>query len=222
MCVRMMLAVCFVFVVNIFGYAQVRETTISLGKEKVHAVKMDIDAPAQQVQASLHKFINPSGTPKKAASGSFMHNDIQVKGMGDDSLDVWTRVQKNGNSSTIYLGVKDDSGYISSERDSSKIEQFKKLLYDFAKEQNYKSKDIEIGALMDSVQMDQSGMQERASKRMQLQNQIRELNSHLQELEQQEKTNREAMESRRARLEELRRPSSESTMPKTKTSRSGQ
>ena len=116
----------------------------------------------------------------------------------------------------------DDSGYISSERDSSKIEQLKKLLYDFAKEQNYKSKDIEIGALMNSVQMDQSGMQEKASKRMQLQNHIREMNSQLQELEQQEKTNREAMESRRARLEELRRPSSESTMPKTKTSRSRQ
>lgn len=221
MCVRMLIVAMFFTVMGFNGLSQVRETTVTLGKDKIHAVKMDLDAPAKEVQEALHKRIGASSSPKKAASGSFYHNNVVLQGVMEDSVDVWTRVQKNGPGSTIYLGVRDASGnFINGEADSSKVDQLKKFLYEFARSQNYESKDLKIGALMDSVQMDQNGMQERSAQKTRIQNQIRELNSQLQALEQQEKADREAMEQRRTRLEQMRRPANDSTP--TKSNRSGQ
>lgn len=223
MCVRMLFVVSFFTLLGMNVFSQVRETTVTLGKEKVQAVKVDVDAPAKQVQEALHKHIGASGSPQKAASGSFFHNNVLLQGVMDDSADVWTRVQKNGNSSTIYMGVKDaDGNYLSSERDSSKLIQLKKYLYDFAKSQNYSSRDIEIGTLMDSVQTDMNGWQERMSQKTKIQNQIRELNSQLQTLEEQEKNDKEAMEQRRTRLEQLRRQTTENPGTVNKKMGSGQ
>lgn len=192
--------------ISVAVWGQARETTVTIGKEKIQAVKLEVDAPAREVQEAFHRHLGAGASPKKAASSSFFHENVHIPAVSQDTVDVWTRVQKNGNNSVLYMGVKDAQGnYLSGERDTAVVERLKRYLYDFARAQNYNSNDIRVGALMDSVRMDESGMQARNAEKERIQNQIRELNSQLQTLEQQLNTEKEAMELRRTRLEQMRR-----------------
>jgi septal ring factor EnvC (AmiA/AmiB activator) len=119
-------------------------------------------------------------------------------------VDVWTRVQKNGNNSIIYLAVKDPQGnYLSGETDSASVDKIKDFLYDFARAQNYSSNDLEIGALIDSVQTDQTAFEQYTSERTKIETQIKELQSQLQAMEQKHTASRQEMDRRRQRLEQL-------------------
>lgn len=185
---------------------QARETTLTVGKDKINAVKMEVDAPSTDVQKALQSQFSGTATkPKKGPASSYTYNDVVLPAVSQDTVDVWTRVQKNGNRSVIYMAVKDQQGnYLSGGGDSSIVEKVKDFLYDFARAQNYSSRDLEIGSLMDSVSMDQTGFEKYTSERARIEGQIRELQSQLQTMEQGFNTSRTEMERRKQRLDELR------------------
>jgi outer membrane murein-binding lipoprotein Lpp len=185
--------------------AQARETTITLGKDKINAVKVEVNAPVKQVQDALsQQFVTTGVKPRKGSAKSVVYEDVVVPAITRDTVDIWTRVQKNGNNSIIYLGVKDQQGnYISGESDTSTVEKIKDFLYNFARAQNYSSNDLEIGSLMDSVRTDQVSFEQFTTEKSKLESQIKELTSQLQALEQKQTAARSEMEKRRQRLEQL-------------------
>jgi hypothetical protein len=183
---------------------QARETTITIGKEKVNAVKVEVNAPVKEVQSALAQQFTSASKPKRGPYKSLTYSDVVVPSISTDTVDVWTRVQKNGNNSIIYLAVKDPQGnYLSGETDSASVDKIKDFLYDFARAQNYSSNDLEIGALIDSVQTDQTAFEQYTSERTKIETQIKELQSQLQAMEQKHTASRQEMDRRRQRLEQL-------------------
>jgi hypothetical protein len=202
-----LLAGSIVFATNAVS-GQARETTITLGKDKINAVKVEVNAPAKEVQQAITEQLTSAGVtakPKKGPANSLTFNDVVVPGISSDTVDLWTRVQKNGNNSVIYMAVKDQQGnYISGDADTASVEKIKDFLYDFARARNYSSNDLEIGALMDSVQTDQTSFEQYSSERAKIESQIKELNTQLQQLEQKSTASRQDMDRRKQRLEQLR------------------
>lgn len=188
--------------------AQARETTITLGKDKINAVKVEVNAPVKDVQQAITEQLSNAGVtakPRKGPANSLTFNDVLVPSISSDTVDLWTRVQKNGNNSIIYMAVKDQQGnYISGDADTASVEKIKDFLYDFARARNYSSNDLEIGALMDSVQTDQYSFEQYSSERARIESQIKDLNSQLQQLEQKSTASRQEMDRRKQRLEQLR------------------
>jgi len=184
---------------------QARETTLTVGKDKIDAVKIEVDAPSKDVEKALQQQLATSGVKPKKSSGSYNYNDVSVTGISQDTVDVWTRVQKNGDKSVIYVAVKDQQGYyLSSGNDTATVEKVKDFLYDFTRAQNYSSKDLEIGMLMDSVAVDQSGYEKYTSEKAKIDNQIKELQNQSQKLEQGFSGSKAEMDRRKQRLDELK------------------
>ena len=185
---------------------QARETTLTVGKDKIDAVKIEVNAPSKDVEKALQQQLATSGVkPKKGSASSYSYNDVMVSNISQDTVDVWTRVQKSGDKSVIYMAVKDQQGnYLSGGSDSSTVEKVKDFLYDFARAQNYSSTDLEIGSLMDSVQVDQTGFEKYTSEKARIESQIKELQTQLQTLEQGFGTNRAEMDRRKQHLDQLR------------------
>ena len=185
--------------------AQAKETTITVGKDKIEAVKIEVNAPVKDVQEALSQQLASTGVkPRKGAAKSVEYNDVVVPTISQDTVDIWTRVQKNGNNSVIYLGVKDQQGnYINSNADTASVEKLKDYLYDFVRAQNYSSNDLEIGSLMDSVKIDQSSFDQYSSDKSKIESQIKELNEQLQALEQKFTASRSDIDRRKQRLELL-------------------
>jgi hypothetical protein len=186
-------------------FSQARETTVNFGKDKVNAVKVEVNAPAKDVQDALSKKLISAGVkPRKGTANSVSYNSVVVPEISSDTVDIWTRVQKNGNNSIIYLAVKNQQGnYISSEADTASVEKIKDFLYDFVRAQNYSSSDLEIGSLMDSVRVDKSSMEAYTTEKNRIENQIRELNDQLKQVDQKYTTGRTEMERRKQRLDLL-------------------
>lgn len=228
--------------ISALAMSQARETTLTLGKDKINAVKLEVNAPVKQVQAALQQQLTTAGVKgKKAPANGFAYNDVVIPAISSDTIDVWTRVQKNGNNSIIYMAVKDQQGnYMTgsdagmsggsgtrSTSDSSSttiagtsaggVEKLKDFLYDFARAQNYSSRDMEIGYLMDSVQTDQSGFDKYTSDRSRIESQIKELTNQLQTIEKGHSSERQDMDRRKQRLDELRNSSETGDMNKGTT-----
>lgn len=186
-------------------FAQARETTITYGKDKVNAVKVEVNAPVKNVQDALSKQFTSTGVkPKKGSANSVVYDNVVIPAITSDTVDIWTRVQKNGNNSVIYLAVKDQQGnYISGGSDAASVEKIKDFLYDFVRAQNYSSNDLEIGSLMDSVRMDKSGFEMYSTERTKIENQIKELTAQLQAVEQKYTAAKTEMDRRQQRLEQL-------------------
>lgn len=186
-------------------FAQARETTISFGKDKVNAVKVEVNAPAKEVQEALSKKLSSTGVKaKKGNANSIAYSNVVIPEISSDTVDIWTRVQKNGSNSIIYLAVKNQQGnYISGEADTASVERIKEYLYDFVRVQNYSSSDLEIGSLMDSVRHDRSSLETYTAEKSKIENQIRELTSQLKEVEQKYTAGITEMERRKQRLDLL-------------------
>jgi len=183
---------------------QARETTITLGKEKVNAVKVEVNAPVKEVQTALAQQFSSPNKPKKGAYKSVTYTDVVVPSISTDTVDVWTRVQKNGNNSIIYVAVQDPQGtYLSSETDSASVDKIKDFLYSFVRAQNYSSTDLEIGSLIDSVETDQTAFEQYTTEKSKIETQIKELQSQLQALEEKHTASRDEMDRRKQRLDQL-------------------
>ena len=191
---------------------QARETTLTVGKDKIDAVKIEVNAPSKDVEKALQQQLATSGVkPKKGSASSYSYNDVTVSNISSDTVDVWTRVQKNGDKSVIYMAVKDQQGnYLSGSSDTATVEKVKDFLYDFARAQNYSSNDVEIGALMDSVEVDQSSFEKYNSDKARIESQIKDLQTQLQALDSGFSTSRSEMDRRKQRLDELKTTSGSS------------
>ncbi len=187
--------------------AQVKETQVIIENKNHNAVMIRVNAPAGDVEKALQKQLEQNGTKGKKSKGVYSYKNVNMPSWGTDSLNIFTRVEKNGNDkSTVYLAARLPNGeFISQVNEGALNGNMKNYLYDFVKNQNYTSMDWDIYQYTDSVKRDEVNYRKYMDDRRRIEDQQASLSTQMAQIEREYKMSKDVWDRRKVKLEELQK-----------------
>lgn len=141
-----------VTVSSVTMYAQATIESIVIQKHNRNAVKLYIDQPDDITADALAAKLKRSGLNGNKKKGISIYKGVILSEISNTKLDIYTRVEKLGVGSVVYMAASKGYDNFASPEDTSITNNIIAFLNNFAPDANYRSVDVDLTAQQASIE----------------------------------------------------------------------
>jgi hypothetical protein len=132
-------------------YAQATVESIVIEKKNRNAVKLYIDQPLETTEAALEARLKRSGLNGKRKKGISIYRGVILSEVSPQKLDIYTRVQKRGVGSVVYMAASKGYDNFTTPEDQEITYNIVTFLNSFVSDASYRSVDSDLISKQDVI-----------------------------------------------------------------------
>lgn len=148
-----------VAVSSVTMYAQATVESIVIQKHNRNAVKLYIDQPEDITADALAAKLKRSGLNGNKKKGISIYKGVTLSEISNTKLDIYTRVEKLGVGSVVYMTASKGYDNFTSAEDTAITNRIIVFLNNFIPDANYRSVDVDLTAQQASIEKQEKAYQ---------------------------------------------------------------
>lgn len=148
-----------VTVSSITMYAQATIESIVIQKHNRNAVKLYIDQPDDITADALAAKLKRSGLNGNKKKGISIYKGVILSEISNTKLDIYTRVEKLGVGSVVYMAASKGYDNFAGHEDTSITNNLIAFLNNFVPDANYRSVDVDLTAQQSNIEKQEKAYQ---------------------------------------------------------------
>lgn len=146
-------------VLSVTVYAQATVESIVIQKHNRNAVKLYIDQPEDVTADALAAKLKRSGLNGNKKKGVSIYKGVTLSEISNTKLDIYTRVQKLGVGSVVYMAASKGYDNFTSPEDTGITNKIIVFLNNFIPDANYRSVDVDLTVQQASIEKQEKAYQ---------------------------------------------------------------
>ena len=148
-----------VAVSSVAMYAQATVESIVIQKHNRNAVKLYIDQPDDITADALAAKLKRSGLNGNKKKGIYIYKGVILSEISPTKLDIYTRVEKLGVGSVVYMAASKGYDNFASPEDTGITNKIIVFLNNFVPDANYRSVDVDLTAQQSNIEKQEKALQ---------------------------------------------------------------
>lgn len=140
-------------------YAQATVESIVIQKHNRNAVKLYIDQPEDITADALAAKLKRSGLNGNKKKGISIYKGVILSEISNTKLDIYTRVEKLGVGSVVYMAASTGYDNFASPEDTGITNKIIAFLNNFVPDANYRSVDVDLTAQQANIEKQEKAYQ---------------------------------------------------------------
>ena len=140
-------------------YAQATVESIVIDKHNRNAVKLYIDQPEDITADALAAKLKRSGLNGNKKKGISIYKGVILSEISNTKLDIYTRVEKLGIGSVVYMTASKGYDNFTSPEDTGITNKIIVFLNNFVPDANYRSVDVDLTAQQSNIEKQEKAYQ---------------------------------------------------------------